>query len=169
MTFGHPLALMLLLLPIGWLTWEWRASGRRTALLLKTSVFALIALAIAQPSMTVFESKVAVGMLADTSASISSEDLQRESGYADRLEKARGRNWSRVIPFARSTRDAMMAERPKDKWQLRFTSGAAGRATDLETAIRDGAASLPSGMVPRLLLVSDGSGNLSVFYVPVGR
>ncbi len=35
-----------------------------------------------------------------------------------------------------------------------------GRGTDLETAIRDGAASLPSGMVPRLLLVSDGNENL---------
>ena len=160
MTFGHPWGLLLGLLPIGWLAWEWRASGRRTALVLKAAVFALIAFAIAQPSMSVFESKVAVGILADTSASVSSVDLQRESGYADRLEKARGRNWSRVIPFARSTRDATVAERAKDKWQLRFTAGSAGRATDLETAIRDGAASLPSGMVPRLLLVSDGNENL---------
>src|SRR5471032_2135193 len=39
--------------------------------------------------------------------------------------------------------------------------GGRGRAgTDLETAIRDGAASLPAGMVPRLLLVSDGNENL---------
>ncbi len=54
----------------------------------------------------------------------------------------------------------LLSERPKDGWQLRYTSGAGGRATDLETAIRDGAASLPSGMVPRLLLVSDGNENL---------
>ena len=160
MSFEHPWALLLLLLPLGWLAWEWRASSRRTALVLKATVFALVAFAIAQPSIVVFESKVAVAMLADTSASVSPDDLQRESGYADRVEKARGRNWSRVIPFARSTRDAMIAEHPKNKWQLRFTSGAAGRATNLESAIRDGAASLPSGMVPRLLLVSDGNENL---------
>src|SRR5215469_9605505 len=99
-------------------------------------------------------------MLADTSASVSPNDLQRESDYADRLEKARGRHWSRVIPFARSTRDALISERIKNNWQIHYTAGAGGRATDLETAIRDGAASLPAGMVPRLLLVWDGNENL---------
>jgi Ca-activated chloride channel homolog len=159
-SFGHPWALFLLLLPFAWLLWEWRSAGRRLGLVLKASVFVAIVFAIAQPTLVVFESKVAVAMLADTSASVSPEDLQRESNYADRLEKARGRHWSRVIPFARSTRDALLSERPKNNWQIRYTSGAGGRATDLETAIRDGAASLPSGMVPRLLLVSDGNENL---------
>jgi Ca-activated chloride channel homolog len=160
MSFGHPWALLLLLLPLAWLVWEWRAAGRRLGLALKAGAFVAIIFAIAQPSLVVFESKVAVAMLADTSASVSPEDLQRESNYADRLEKARGRHWSRVIPFARSTRDALLSERPKDKWQIHYTAGAGGRATDLETAIRDGAASLPSGMVPRLMLVSDGNENL---------
>ncbi|MGA7236332.1 MAG: VWA domain-containing protein [Bryobacteraceae bacterium] len=160
MSFEHPWALFLLLLPIGWVAWEWRAAGRRLGLALKAGAFVAIIFAIAQPSLVVFESKVAVAMLADTSASVSPDDLLRESNYADRLEKARGRHWSRVIPFARSTRDALLSERPKDKWQLRYTTGAGGRGTDLETAVRDGAASLPSGMVPRLLLVSDGNENL---------
>jgi Ca-activated chloride channel homolog len=160
MSFEHPWALFLLLLPIGWVAWEWRAAGRRLGLALKAGAFLAIIFAIAQPSLVVFESKVAVAMLADTSASVSPDDLLRESNYADRLEKARGRHWSRVIPFARSTRDALLSERPKDKWQLRYTTGAGGRGTDLETAVRDGAASLPSGMVPRLLLVSDGNENL---------
>jgi Ca-activated chloride channel homolog len=160
MSFEHPWALLLLLLPAVWVVWEWRAAGRRLGLALKAGAFVAIIFAIAQPTLVVFESKVAVAMLADTSASVSPDDLQRESNYADRLEKARGRHWSRVIPFARSTRDALLSERPKDKWQIRYTAGATGRATDLETAIRDGAASLPSGMVPRLLLVSDGNENL---------
>ena len=160
MSFANPWALFLLLLPLGWLAWEWQRSSRRLALGLKAGVFALVILAIAQPSLVVYESKVAVAMLADTSASVSQEDLNRESAYADRLEKARGRHWARVIPFARSTRDASLSERPKQNWELHYTSGAAGRGTDLETAIRDGAASLPSGMVPRLLLVSDGNENL---------
>ncbi len=160
MNLEHPWALLLLLLPLGWAVWEWRVSSRRLALALKAGVFALIVLAIAQPSLQVYEGKVAVAMLADTSASVSPDDLRRESVYADRLERARGRHWTRVIPFGRSTRDAALTERPKDGWQLRYSSGEAGRATDLEAAIRDGAASLPSGMVPRLLLVSDGNENL---------
>ncbi len=110
--------------------------------------------------LTVYESKVAVAMLADTSASVSPADLRAESAFADRLERARGRHWTRIIPFARATRDAAIAEQPKDGWQLHYTAGAGGRGTDLESAIRDGAASLPAGMVPRLLLVSDGNENL---------
>ena len=64
MNFEHPWALLLLLLPLGWAAWEWRFSGRRAALLLKAAVFAVIALALAQPVLTVYETKVAVAMLA---------------------------------------------------------------------------------------------------------
>src|SRR5205823_13504446 len=46
------------------------------------------------------------------------------------------------------------------EWDLRHAAGAAGHGTNLEAAVRDGAASLPNGMVPRLLLVSDGNENL---------
>ena len=160
MTFERPLALLLAILPVAWLAYEWRSAGRRTALLLKAAVFVCIALALSEPRMTVYESKVAVAMLADTSASIPPQDLTSESAYADQLDRARGRHWVRVIPFARGSRVASPAERPKKKWELRHTAGAAGHATDLEAAIRDGAASIPSGMVPRLLLVSDGNENL---------
>src|SRR6202161_3643885 len=127
MNFEHPWALFLLLLPLAWAAWEWRFSGRRPALILKAAVFAVIALALAQPVLTVYENKVAVAMLADTSASVSPVDLRAESAYADRLERARGRHWSRVIPFARATRDATVAEHPKDGWQIHYTAGAGGR------------------------------------------
>ncbi len=160
MTFDHPLALLLVLLPLAWAVWEWRSSARRLGLLLKTAAFLAIALALAQPRMTVFQTKVAVAFLADTSASITPRDLGTESALADQVTRARGRHWARVIPFARSTRAAAREERPKDTWQLRHTAGAAGRGTNLEAAIRDGAASLPAGMLPRLLLVSDGNENL---------
>ena len=39
------------------------------------------------------------------------------------------------------------------------TSGEAGRATDLEAAIREAVASLPEGLVPRVALISDGKQN----------
>ncbi len=160
MTVSHPLALALLLLPLVWLFWEWRRAERSSMLLLKAGALAAIVFAIAQPKLSVVRSKVAVAMLADASASIPAEDLASESELADRLEKARGSNWLRVIPFARSTRDAAPDERLKGKWRLRHTGGDGGRATDLETAIRDGAASLPSGAIRRLLLISDGNENL---------
>ena len=51
-------------------------------------------------------------------------------------------------------------EHGKSGWQLRHTAGASGRGTNLESAIRDGAASLPPGMTQRLVLVSDGNENL---------
>ena len=42
---------------------------------------------------------------------------------------------------------------------MQYTAGEAGRATDLEAAISEAITSLPSGLVPRLVLVSDGKEN----------
>jgi uncharacterized membrane protein len=160
MTFDRAWALLVVLLPAAWAAWEWRGCARRSGLPLKAGALAAILLALAGPRITVYQTKVAVAVLADTSASVSAEDLETESALASEVEHARGRHWTRVIPFARATRNATPGERPRDGWRLRRTSGAAGRATDLESAIRDGAASLPAGMVPRLLLISDGNENL---------
>ena len=142
-----------------WAVWEWRTSSRRGALLLKAGALASVAAALAMPRLTVYETKMAVALLADTSASISPRDLAAESALADRMEGARGRHWMRVIPFARTTRNTAIDERLKGNWHLRHTAAPAGHGTDLEAAIRDGAASLPAGMVPRLVLASDGHEN----------
>ena len=160
MTFAHPWLLALVPVSLAWAVWEWPTASRRFALLLKATAFCCICMALAQPSVTVYKTKVAVALLADTSASITAGDLKTESAFADGIERVRGRHWSRVIPFARATRNAAPDERSPSGWQLRHTAGAAGRATDLEAAIRDGAAALPAGTVPRLLLVSDGNENL---------
>jgi uncharacterized membrane protein/uncharacterized protein YegL len=159
MTFDHPWALLLLLPVLVWAVWEWRTSSRRGALLLKAGALASVAAALAMPRLTVYETKMAVALLADTSASISPRDLAAESALADRMEGARGRHWMRVIPFARTTRNTAIDERLKGNWHLRHTAAPAGHGTDLEAAIRDGAASLPAGMVPRLVLASDGHEN----------
>ena len=58
------------------------------------------------------------------------------------------------------TRNTALNEHTRDGWALRHTANAAGRGTDLENAIRDGVASLPAGMVGRLLLISDGNENM---------
>jgi Ca-activated chloride channel family protein len=159
MTFERSWALFLVIVPIAWVVWEWRSSARRLALLLKAVTFLLIALALSQPRITVYESKVAVAVLADTSSSVSAQDLETASDYADKVEGARGRHWDRIIPFARGTRAPARDEHLKSNWQLHHTAGAAGHGTNLEAAIRDGAAALPAGMVPRLLLISDGHEN----------
>jgi Ca-activated chloride channel family protein len=140
--------------------WEWSASGRRLALALKAASFCAILLALAQPRIVVYESKVAVAMLVDTSASVTPADLQTASDLASRVERDRGRHWLRVIPFARNTRNTVPEERTPKGWQLRGTAGDNGRGTNLESAMRDGVAALPAGLVPRLLLVSDGNENL---------
>ncbi len=160
MTFDRAWALFLILLPLAWAAWEWRASTRRLALLLKTAAFVAILLALAEPRITVYQSKVAAAVLVDTSASVSTDDLRNESAFAAQVEKARGRNWTRVMPFARNTRNAAAEEHIKDGWQLRHTAGAPGHGTNLESAIRDAAASLPPGMTARIVLASDGNENL---------
>jgi uncharacterized membrane protein len=160
MTFLHPWLLLLALLPAAWAAWEWRVASRRAALLLKAGSLVAIAAALAQPRLMVLESRVAVVILADTSASVSDADLAAESALANRLERARGRHWTGVVPFARATRNPAPQERSKQGWQFGHSAGEAGRATNLESALRDATAALPAGMVPRLLLISDGNENL---------
>jgi uncharacterized membrane protein len=160
MTFETPWVLVLIVVPLTWAVWEWRESSRRLALGLKAATFVLILLALSGPRLTVYQSKVGVVVLADTSASISPEDLSRESAIAANVEGGRGRHWTRIVPFARGTRALALQERGKSGLRLGHTAGEAGRGTNLEGAIRDGMAAVPAGMVPRVLLVSDGNENL---------
>jgi Ca-activated chloride channel family protein len=160
MTFERAWVLWLLLVPAAWAAWEWRVSSRRLGMLLKIGTLAAILLALAEPRVTIRETKVATAVLVDTSASVSLDDLRRESEFATQVERARGRNWARVLPFARNTRNSAPEEHPKNGWQLRHTAGVPGHGTNLESAIRDAAASLPAGLTPRIVLVSDGNENL---------
>src|SRR5579863_1228764 len=158
MTFDRAWVLAIAWLPLAWAAWEWRRTRRRGALALKTLTFVAILRALSQPVLTVQETKVAVALLVDTSASVSPTDLTRESELARSMQSAQGRHWLRVVPFARSTRDLGKGEE-QQPWTLRLTAGEAGRATDLEAAVREAIASLPPGLVPRVALVSDGKEN----------
>ncbi len=158
MSFQYPWLALAAVLPAAWAAWEWRSSARKLALALKALCFVCVLLALAQPRISVSETRTAVAVLVDTSASIPAADLERASALVDQLDKARGRNWMQVIPFARGTRPLNAAEGPR-KWSLTSTGGAAGRGTDLEAAVRDALSALPSGRVPRLLLISDGREN----------
>jgi Ca-activated chloride channel homolog len=158
MTFDRAWVLAIAWLPLAWIVYEWRNTSRRLALVLKAVSLSAILIALAEPRLNTSETKVALAVLVDTSASVTAADLDRASGIADTMAGERGRHWMRVIPFARSTRPVDRNEGQKP-WKLRPTSGEAGRATDLEAAIREAATSLPAGMVPRIALISDGRQN----------
>src|SRR5579862_1236458 len=111
------------------MVFEWRRTSRRAGLALKAVSLAVILLALAEPRLNIAETKVAVAVLVDTSASVSPADLQQASQIADALANQRGRHWMRVIPFARSTRQLDRNEGQKP-WKLLPTAGENGRATD---------------------------------------
>ncbi len=156
MTFQHAWVLVFLLLPLGWAVVEMRRTRRTVALALKALTFIAIILALSEPRITLPETKMAVAVLVDTSASVSQQDLTRASALAGAIDKARGRHWVRVLPFARSVRDLTSSE---NGWRFQSTAGEAGRATDIESAIQEAISSLPSDLVPRLVLISDGKEN----------
>ena len=159
MTFAHPWLIPLALAPLLWAAWEWRNSARRAGLAMKAAALAAILLALAEPRLTFYESKVALAILVDTSASVSQPDLDAASAAATTVERGRGRNWTQVLPFARATRDPAPAERVGQAWKLGYSPGPSSHGTNLEAAVRAGLATLPAGLVPRLLLISDGNEN----------
>lgn len=157
MIFDRAWVLWLTWLPAAWAFYEWRRTARHTGLVLKALCFLAILAALAEPRMLLEETKLAVGVLVDTSASASPADLDRASDLARKISGARGRHVVNVIPFARSTRPLETGEQK----EFRFvqTSGESGRVTDLEAAVREGIAAMPAGTVPRLVLISDGKEN----------
>jgi len=160
MTFDHPWLVPIAFAPLVWAAWEWRNSARRGGLIVKAAALAAILLALAAPRLTYYESKIGLAILVDTSASVSQQDLDAASATATAVEKGRGRNWTQVLPFARVSRNTAPVERTAQAWKLTYSAGQAAHGTNLEAAVREGLATLPAGLVPRVLLISDGNENL---------
>jgi len=97
-------------LPIAWAFWAWKQTSRRLELAVKAATLTLILMALAGPRMSVNETKVAVAVLVDTSASVPSEDLEKASASARAILSEQGRNWSKIVPFARNTRELDASE-----------------------------------------------------------
>src|SRR5580658_662231 len=156
MTFERSWALLLLILPLAWLAWEWTRQSHRNALLLKAAMAAAVILALSEPTLTIRDRKVALAVLADTSSSISDADLARENRFLSQLDNSRGSNELDVIPFARTPRPPDASE---ETGKLTRTRGEAGRATNLEAPIRQALASLPADKIHRIVLLTDGNEN----------
>jgi len=142
MTFEQPWALWLLLPLAAWAVYQWRSAPRPVLLLLKALSLSAIILALAEPVLRYNDPKVAVAVLADTSASITPEDLTRATSTIRAMESRRGSNYVAVLPFASKTRSLTPDER---KGTLAYSAGDSARGTNLEIAIRDAIAALPDG------------------------
>ena len=105
MTLVHPLWLIFVVLPLAYTLYQWRRTARKAGLLLKMFTMAVIVVALAEPIVTMPETKTGVVVLLDTSASTSDKDLNREASLVSEMSNQVGRNWMRVIPFARRTRE----------------------------------------------------------------
>src|SRR5258708_12765549 len=103
MTFHHTWVLAIAWLPLAWMFVEWQRTARKLGLALKAITFTLILLALSEPRLDIPTTRVAVGVVVDTSASVSGADLERASRIASGLNSNRGRHWMRLIPFPPST------------------------------------------------------------------
>ena len=63
MTFDRSWVLYLAWLPLAWAAFEWTRSPRKLGLILKTLAFVAVLIALAEPSMTLEETKLAVAEL----------------------------------------------------------------------------------------------------------
>jgi len=156
MTFERPWLLLLTILPVIWCWYEWRRHSRHFALMTKAAMLLMVALALAGPVLRWQEHKVALAVVADTSASLSQQDLAREQNLLKQIDSAKGSNEIDVIPFARAPRELTAAEAD---YKLAVTPGAGGKETNLEAPVRNALASLPAGLLHRILLISDGNEN----------
>jgi Mg-chelatase subunit ChlD len=146
-----------ILLAIEWILFAHRPRILRIALKLGAAVMLIIALF--GPAVRLPQTKVATVALADTSASIGSRDLTRATQVLQSLAARRGSNWFSVVPFAAEPRHPSANGDPRLDLSRGPNVGSNDMGTNLEAALTEGMASIPSGYQPRILLVSDGNEN----------
>jgi Ca-activated chloride channel family protein len=183
-TFDQPIFLLLLgLLPALW-WWMRKAPGAsRACLALKCAVFAVLAIALADPWAPMRVEKLAVTVLMDTSASMPRESLQRgEAMLRDLVRKNSGADL-RLITFGEHS---SLHTVPAQADKVSIPEGVDpkdGMATDIEGALQLALSTFPVQGARRILLISDGNENrghaltealrarergVAVFTVPAG-
>ncbi|HYU21970.1 MAG TPA: VWA domain-containing protein [Candidatus Dormibacteraeota bacterium] len=184
MTFDQPIFLVLLgLLPILWWRMRKMPGASSACLALKCAVFAVLAIALADPWASMRMQKLAVTVLLDTSASMPRESLlhgeamlrdlvRKNSGASLRLITFAGRPNLRPVPQQADKVSIPEGVDPKE-----------GMSTDIEGAMQLALSTFPVQGARRILLISDGNENrghaltaalrareqgIAVFTVPAG-
>lgn len=158
MTFASPWFAFAALIPIGYIGWAWGRTPRKTSLVLKALSLTSILLALAQPETQLPQTRTAVLVLADTSNSLSSEDLARSSALVGKIQQSRAGNWLKIVPFASQPR-SLTPEEATESVRLVHASGQAGDSTSLEAALSSAIFSRPENHVARIALLTDGNEN----------
>ena len=141
-----------------WMFFEWRGTRRVTALVLKTLSFLAIVLALAEPTLTVPQTKMAVAVLVDTSSSVS------PAGPGSRFRVRR------LLSTKRAAATGFASYRLPDPFAIWLLLNKAACICSPPLAKRDAppiwnpASTKPSARsrpawCPRLVLVSDGKEN----------
>ncbi len=184
MTFDQPIFLVLLgLLPVLWWRMRKMPGASSACLALKCAVFAVLAIALADPWASMRMQKLAVTVLLDTSASMPRESLlhgeamlrdlvRKNSGASLRLITFAGRPNLRPVPQQADKVNIPEGVDPKE-----------GMSTDIEGAMQLALSTFPVQGARRILLISDGNENrghaltaalrareqgIAVFTVPAG-
>lgn len=159
-SFEHPWALLALLGPLGWLAWDLhrRRLKRPTAFeWFRLLQVLLLILALAGTGITYGARNQAVMFVADLSTSTGSVRQQMEEFVKQAIGSMKPGDRAGVLAVAEDAQlETPVSERPIFTG---FTAVVKPDFTDLERGLRLGAALLPSGYRPRLVLLSDGKEN----------
>jgi Ca-activated chloride channel family protein len=147
MSFDNPWVLNFLLAVAVWGVWEWKRTNRKLAIALKAFAFAFVIAALADPKLHFLETKISVTVLIDTSSSIPEDQIEQQRTILHRLERIRDHNQLRVFSFDESVRSGSIARDDSSTH------------TNLEEALRVALSSVPMGLVPKIVLISDGLEN----------
>ena len=115
-------------LPIAWAAWEWRIVGAPPRLVAEGRGLRCRSLLRSGGSRgsRCMRARSQWRCWPTLRPAFRRQDLQTESSVADQLERARGRHWTRVIPFARATRVAGGRRAPEEQLAAAPHGGAGG-------------------------------------------
>ncbi|HYG60741.1 MAG TPA: VWA domain-containing protein, partial [Symbiobacteriaceae bacterium] len=160
--FEHPWALLALLLLPAWLAWAY-LKGRRFKSpgpfeWVRAVMVILLALALAGTSIRYSARHQAVMFVADISTSTATIRSQMEEWVRKAISEMPAGDVAGVLAVAENAAvEAPVSARPAFST---FTAVVEPDHTDLERGLRLGAALLPAGYRPRLVLISDGKENV---------
>jgi Ca-activated chloride channel homolog len=158
MTFERPIFFaLLLLLPLVWMQMRKSPGLSRACLALKSIVFILVVIALADPWAEILTQRLAVTVVMDTSASMPRESVERGQAILRDLVKKKSGAELRLITFAENARlqpVAAQADRVTVPQELDATGG---MATDIEGSLQLALSTFPQRGARRIVLVSDGN------------